>query len=131
MKDTPFVCKSEQQLPFETMISAFSTAPALCHTDHEREVLITTYTLDYVWAGVLSPGDDKEVLQDVAYFSKKHTAAECHHDMYVYKLILIFNPLEEWRLDCEGAAYPIQQITDYNNIYKIVTQMVSIGRGAQ
>jgi len=48
-----FVCGSEQQLAFETMISAFMTAPALRHFDHEKEVIIETDFSNYVSTGVL------------------------------------------------------------------------------
>ena len=57
-KDEPFVWESEQQLAFETMVTAFTTAPALRHFDHEREVIIETDASDYVSAGVLSQRDD-------------------------------------------------------------------------
>jgi len=41
-KDKPFVWESEQQLAFETIVTAFTTAPALRHFYHEREVIIET-----------------------------------------------------------------------------------------
>jgi len=41
-KDEPFLWELEQQLAFETMISAFTRAPALSHFDHEREAIIET-----------------------------------------------------------------------------------------
>jgi len=65
-KDEPFVCGAEQQLAFETMITAFTTAPALRHFGYEREVLIETDASDYVSAGVLSQRDDDGVLHSVA-----------------------------------------------------------------
>ena len=57
-KDEPFVWESEQQLAFKTMVTAFTTAPALRHFNHEREVMIETDASDYVSAGVLSQRDD-------------------------------------------------------------------------
>jgi len=56
-KEEPFVCESEQQLAFETIIRAFTTAPALRQFDHEREVIIETDASDYVSAGVSSQCD--------------------------------------------------------------------------
>jgi len=70
-KDEPFVWEYEQQLASEIMIIAFTTAPALRHFDHEREVIIETDGSDYVSAGVLSQRDDKGVSHPVAYFSKE------------------------------------------------------------
>lgn len=45
-KDEPFVWESEQQLAFETMITALTTAPSLHHFDCEREVIIETAASD-------------------------------------------------------------------------------------
>jgi hypothetical protein len=81
-KDEPFVWGSEQQLAFEMMVTAFNTAPALRHFHHEREVIIETDASDYVSAGVLSQRDDEGVLHPVAYYSKKHSPAECNYDIY-------------------------------------------------
>jgi hypothetical protein len=115
-KDEPFVLKSEQQLAFETMVTAFTTAPALRHFDHEREVIIETDASIYVSAGVLSQRDDEGVLHPVAYYSKKHSPAECNYDIYDKELMAIVMVLEEWRPECEGAAYPLQCITDHKNL---------------
>jgi hypothetical protein len=77
-KDEPFVWGSKQQLAFETMVTAFTTAPAVRHFDHEREVIFETDASDYMSAGMLSERDDKGVLHPVAYYSKKHSPAECN-----------------------------------------------------
>ena len=105
-KDEPFVWEAEQQLGFETMVTAFTMAPALRHFNHEREVIIETDASDYVSAGVLSQRDDEGVLYPVAYYSKKHSPAECNYDIYDKELMAIIKALEEWRPECEGAAYP-------------------------
>jgi len=121
-KDEPFVWELEQQLAFEMMVTAFTTAPALRHFDHEREVIIETDASDYVSAGVLSQRDDEGVLHLVAYYSKKHLPAECNYDIYDKELMAIIKALEEWRPECEGAAYPLQLITDHNNLEYFMTK---------
>ena len=107
---------SEKQFVFETMIMAFTTAPALQHFDQEREVIIETDPSDYESAGVLSQRDDEGVLHPVAYYSKKHSPAECNYDIYDKDLMAIIKALQEWRPECEGAAYPLQLITDHKNL---------------
>jgi hypothetical protein len=121
-KDEPFVWESEQQLAFKTMVTAFTTAPALRHFDHEREVIIESDASDYVSAGVLSQRDDEGVLHPVAYYSKKHSPAECNYDIYDKELMAIIKALEEWRPECEGATYPLQLITDHKNIEYFTTK---------
>jgi hypothetical protein len=114
--DERFVWESEQQLAFETMVTACTTAPALQHFHREREVIIKTDASDYMSAGVLSQRDDEGVLHPVAYYSKKHSPAECNYDIYDKELMAIIKALEEWRPECEGAAYPLQLITDHKNL---------------
>jgi len=92
-QDEPFVWESEQQMAFETMIIAFTTAPALRHIVHEREVIIETDASNYVSAGLISQRDDKGVLHPVAYFSKKHSPAECNCDIYDKELMAIIKEL--------------------------------------
>ena len=121
-KDEPFVWGSEQQLPFETMVEAFTTAPTLRHFDHEREVIIETDASNYVSAGILSQRDDEGVLHPVAYYSKKHSPAECNYDIYDKELMAIIKALEEWRPECEGAAYPLKLITDHKNLEYFMTK---------
>jgi hypothetical protein len=121
-KDEPFVSGSEQQLAFERMVTAFSTAPALRHYDHEREVIIETDASDYLSAGILSQRDDEGVLHPVAYCSKKNSPAECNYDIYDKEPMAIIKALEEWRPECEGAAYPLQLITDHKNMEYFMTK---------
>ena len=121
----------EQQLAFETMVTAFTTAPALRHFDHGREVINETDGSDYVSAGVWSQRDDEGILHPVAYYSKKHSLAECNYDIYDKELMAIIKALEEWRRECEGAAYPLQLITDHKNLEYFMTKKLSNRRQAR
>jgi len=130
-KDEPFVWELEQQLAFETIVTAFTTAPALRHFDHEREVIIETDASNYVSAGVLSQRDDAGVLHPVAYYSKKHSPAECNYDIYDKELMAIIKAVEEWRPECEGAAYPLRLITDHKNLEYFMTKKLLNRRQAR
>jgi hypothetical protein len=121
-KDEPLVWEAEQQLAFETMVMAFKTAPAVRHFDHEIEVIIETGASDYVSAGVLSQWDDDGALHPVAYYSKKHSPAECNFDIYDKELMAIIKALQEWRPECEGDEYPLQLITDHKNLEYFMTK---------
>jgi len=63
------------------MKTRFTTALALHHFDRKRKVFIEPDPSDYVSTGALSQGDDEGVLHPVAYFSEKHTPAECNYDI--------------------------------------------------
>jgi len=77
------------------MVTAFTTAAALRHFDHEREVSIETDASDYVSAGVLSQRADEGVLHPVAYYSTKHSPAECNYDIYDKELMAMIMALEK------------------------------------
>ena len=115
-KNEPLVREAEQQLPLKTMVTTLTTAPVLQHFDHDREVIIETDASDFVTAGVLLQYDDNGVLHPVASFSKKHSPAECNYDTSDKELMAIIKALEQWRPDCERAAYPLKLITDDMNL---------------
>jgi hypothetical protein len=58
-------------------------------------VIIETDASDYVSAGVLSQRDDEGVLHPVAYYSKKHSPAECNYDIYDKEVKAIIKALDE------------------------------------
>jgi len=80
-KDEPIVWEAEQQLAFKALLTAFTMAPVLQHFNLEREVIIETDASDYASAGAWSQRDNDDVQHPVAYFLKKHTPAECDHDI--------------------------------------------------
>jgi len=121
-KDEPFQWKAEQQLAFRAMVTAFTTAPVLRHFDHHREVIIEADAPDYVSAGVLSQYDNEGVIHPVAYYSRKHTPAECIYDFYDKEHMAISKALEEWRPECEGTVYPLRLITEHQNLEYFMTR---------
>jgi len=124
MKDELYGWEKEQQLAFETMVTAVKTAPVLRNFDHDRDVIIETDASDYVCAGVLFQCDDDAVLHPVVYCSKKHSPAECNYDIYDKSLMANIKALEEWRPECEGAWYPLELITEHQNIEYFMRKML-------
>jgi hypothetical protein len=64
------------------MVTTLTTAPAVRHFEHEREVITETDASDWVSAGVLSQRDDEGVLHPVADNAKIHSPAVCNYDIY-------------------------------------------------
>jgi hypothetical protein len=44
---------------------------------------------DYISASVLSQYDDNNILNPMAYFSKKHSPPECNYEIYDKELMAI------------------------------------------
>jgi hypothetical protein len=125
-KNTHFIWSDECSQSFETLKQAFTTAPILRHFDYDREIIVETDASDYVSAGVLSQYDDEGILHPVAFFSKKHTPAECNYEIYDKELMAIVRAFEEWRPELEGALHPIQVLSDYKNLeYFMSTKLLN------
>ena len=78
--------------------------------------MVETDASDYVAAGILSQYDQDKILRPVAYFSKKHSPAECKYEIYDKELLAIIRAFEEWRPELEGAAHQISVISDHKNL---------------
>jgi len=130
-KDEPWQWESEKQCTFETMVTAFTTAPVVQHLDHERQVIIETDVPDYISARVMAQYDNQGVLHYVSEYLKKHTPAECNYDIYHTDIMASNKELEEWRPECEGAAYPLQLSMDHTNLDYVMTKMVLHRRQAR
>ena len=77
-------------------------------------------------AGILSQHDDDSILHPVAFYSKKHSPAECNYEIYDKELLAIVLAFEEWRPHLEGSSQPIQILTDHNNLeYFMSTKLLN------
>ncbi|TKA49304.1 hypothetical protein B0A49_13706, partial [Cryomyces minteri] len=125
-KDTPFSWNMACTQAFEELKTAFTSAPILKHFDPEAQIVVETDASNYVSAGVLSQYDSQGVLWPVAYFSKRHSPAECNYEIYDKELLAIIRAFEQWRPELEGAALPIQTLTDHKNLqYSTTTKQLS------
>ena len=115
-KGVHFKWNEERQAAFDTLKTAFTSAPILQHFDYEKPIVLETDSSDFVSAGVLSQEDASGFLRPVAFFSKKLSPAECNYEIYDKELLAIIRCFEEWRPELEGAASPIQIITDHRNL---------------
>jgi hypothetical protein len=71
-------------------------APVLRHFDYKCQIIVETDASDYISAGILSQYDDEGILHPVAFFSKKHTPAECNYEIYDKELMAIVRAFKEW-----------------------------------
>ncbi|KAG0154445.1 hypothetical protein PDIDSM_13 [Penicillium digitatum] len=107
-KDVRFEWTPVCQLSFEALKKAFTSAPVLKAFDWSKEIVLETDASDFVSAGVLSQYDDAGILHPIAFFSKKHSAAECNYEIYDKELLAIIRCFEEWRPELEGTPSPVK-----------------------
>jgi len=106
----------EQQAAFDLLKKAFTSAPILRHFDYDREIIVETDASDYVSASILAQHDDDGVLHPVAFYSKKHSPAECNYEIYDKELMAIVRTFEEWRPHLEGSRHPIQVLSNHKKL---------------
>lgn len=95
---------------------AFTDSPILQPFDWTRSVILETDASDYVSAGIISQYGEDGILHPVAFFSKKHSPAECNYEIYDKELLAIIRCFEEWRLELERSPSPIQIISNHRNL---------------
>ena len=93
-KDQRFHWDKDQQLAFEELKRRFTTAPILAHFDFDCDGIVETDASDYFSAGILSQYGEDGILHPVAFFSTKHSPAECNYEIYDKELMAIVRAFE-------------------------------------
>ena len=122
---------AEYESAFQQLKHRFISAPILMHFNAEKEIIVKTDASDYVSAGIMSQYDDNGVLYPVAYFSKKHSPAECNYEIYDKELIAIIRCFEEWRPELESTLHPIRVLSDHKNLEYCMSMKVLSCRQAR
>jgi len=118
-KGTQWQWGRPQQLAFSELKLAFTTAPTLAFFDYNKRSILENDASDWASGGVLSQFEGR--LRPIAYFSSKHTAAECNYEIYDKELLAIIKCLEEWRPELQGTQEPFEIITDHKNLQYFTT----------
>lgn len=123
-KKEAWVWGTEQQRAFDELRKAFTSAPTLAFFDFNRRTVLETDASNWASGGVLSQYGDDGLLRPVAYFSSKHTSAECNYEIYDKELLAIIKCLEEWRPELQGTQEPFEILTDHKNLQFFTTTKV-------
>lgn len=106
---------------FETLKQLFCSAPILALYDPDLECIVETDASDHVSGGVLSQHGKDGILRPVAYFSKKHSPAECNYEIYDKELLAVIQAFQEWRTELEGSPHEIKVLSDHKNLQWFMT----------
>ena len=88
-KDKEFQWTLIEEIAFQAIKKAFSSAPVLLHFDPDKECTVETDASDYVCEAVLSQPDHEGILRLVAFMSCRHLPAECNYKIYDKELLAI------------------------------------------
>ena len=120
-KNVPWSWSEKEQQAFDALREKFTSDIILMHFDPEKKIIVETDASDYVSAGILSQFDDNRILRPVAFFSRKHSPAECNYEIYDKELLAVVTAFEEWRPELEGSKYPVDVLSDHKNLEWFMT----------
>lgn len=120
-KEADWSWRTDQTIAFESLKTAFTTAPVLAYFDYTKRTVVETAASNWASGGVLSQIGDEGRLRPVAFFSAKHSAPECNYEIYDKKLLAIVKALEEWRPELQGTTNSFEIITDHKNLQTFMT----------
>jgi hypothetical protein len=117
-----FLWNNECQQVFDSLRSAFTSAPILVHFDPSRPCIVETDASDFVVAAILSQRDDNNVLHPVAFYSSKMSSAERNYDIHDKELLAVVKAFTEWRHYLEGSLHRVLVLTDHRNLEYFMTK---------
>ena len=119
-KDQPWKWGPEQQNAFDALIKAFTSPPILKHFDPTKEIVLETDASNFAIGCVLSQKWEG-TLHPVAFHSRKMEKAERNYEIHDKELLAIVTAFKVWHHHCHGSQFPIQVITDHNNLRYFMT----------
>ena len=123
-KDVTFRWTEPEKKAFQRLKNTFTSAPILRHFNPDKECVVETDTSDYVSAGILSQIADDGLIHPVAFFTKKHSPAECNYEIYDKELMAIIRSFEEWRPHLESAKGIIEVLFYHKNLEYFMTTKI-------
>jgi hypothetical protein len=116
-KNTAFVWTKRCQEAFDTLKSAFTSAPILAHYDPDNPIIVETDGSEYAIAGILSQINQQTgLLHPIAFYSCSMQPEELNYDISNKELLAIHEAFKQWRPYLEGARHTILVLTDHNNL---------------
>ena len=132
IKSGPFKWPKAANQAFRWLTDAFNKAPLLKHFDPQLSIRIKIDASEYALASILSQlQEDNKQWHSVAFHSRKMIPAERNYETYDQELLAIVTAFKQWRHYLKGSFYPVEVLTDYNNLKYFMRLAQLNGRQAQ
>jgi len=128
-KNNKFTWGESQDKAFQTLKTAFTTAPILQHFQPGLPIVIETDASDYALAGILSHMIEGK-LYPVAFYCRKLSDPELNYEIYDKEMLAIVEAFKHWRAYLEGSA-DILVYTYHKNLQYFTTTKVLNRRQAR
>ena len=115
-KYMPCQWNEEQQLAFDRLKEAFTTAPILQLPNDTAPYRLETDSSDFATGAVLEQLGEDGLWHPVAFYSKSLNEHERNYEIYDKEMLAIIRALEEYRHYLEGHPEPIEIWSDHLNL---------------
>ena len=122
LKDTKFHWDEPQQTAFNTLITAFTTAPVLALPDHSRPFRLITDASNFATGAILEQPDVLNRWHPIAYFSKALSGPQIEYEIHDKELLAIMRALHHFRHYLEGRDDTSEIWSDHNNLVYFTTK---------
>src|ERR1700720_2533291 len=116
---------------FNTLKSAFLSAPILTHWIPDRQITLETDASDYAIGAILSITLPNGEIHPVAFHSRALTEPELNYDTHDKELLAIFEAFTNWCHYLEGSMLPVDVVTDHKNLVYCATTKLLTRRQAK
>jgi len=115
-KNTPWNFDDNCRIAFNTLKQAFTSTLILTHWVPNAQLVVETNASDYALAAILSIMTKDNEIHSVAFHSRTFSTPELNYDVHDKELLAMFEAFKIWRHYLEGAASPIDVVTDHKNL---------------
>ena len=115
-KTGPFEWPDDAEQAFQQLCQKFTEAPLLRHFDPSQRIRVETDASAFAIAGIISQPDEAGHWRPVAFWSRKMIPAEQNYETHDQELLAIVDAFKQWRHYLERSLYPIEVLTDHNNL---------------
>ncbi|XP_069502633.1 olfactory receptor 5F1-like [Ambystoma mexicanum] len=120
--NVPFLWSDTQQKAFDSLKTAFTTAPVLQHPDSELPFIVEADASSFALGAVLSQACQATGrLHPVAFHSRKFTTPESHYTVTEMELLAFTDAFRVWRHHLLGAKHRVTVFTDHQNLQDLAS----------
>ena len=115
-KNIGWLWSDDCQSAFDSLKSAFTSAPILSHYIPGAPLIVETDASDYAVAAILSTVASDGEVHPIAFHSRMLGTSELNYDTHDKELLAIFEAFTTWRHYLEGSETPVDVVTDHKNL---------------
>src|ERR1700719_467914 len=115
-KNIPWLWSDDCQSAFDSLKSAFSSAPILSHFIPGAPLIVETDASDYAVTAILSTVAGDSEVHPIAFHSRTLGVSELNYDTHDKELLAIFEAFTAWRHYLEGSETLVDVVTNHKNL---------------